>query len=537
MNSKSTSESIALESESSSSRWFMYYLVLTAMICGALVMVIEVLGSRVLGPFFGVSLFVWTSLITVTLVALALGYALGGILSDRRKQPEYLYGIILAAGILVLVIPLVKGFVLKACLPLGLRTGALASALLLFGPSLFLLGCVSPYIVKIAAKEMKNIGRTVGIFYALSTLGSFLGTLLTGFVLIAYLGVNRIFEVTGLLLIALSLLYFSLFKRKFSSLAVVVFPLFLLFQTDAPVSKVMPNGTTVTEVFSKDSFYGNLKVVEYSYGTARTRELLIDSLVQGGVDVNNGLSIYEYAYFMEFLPYSLNPDGKNCLVIGLGAGVVPMWYDRKGIKTDVVDIDPAVVDIARRFFGFDISGDVIIADARHFLRTAKKKYDYVVLDVFNGDTTPGHVLSLQALQLIKERMSARGILAINLVGSLEEKNLMTASVVRTLESVFPTVDIYPAFASNDGNKWGNLAIIAYTFPRASIDPAIVRKLPVHAMARTGVEWFFGKAFHFPKDTPALILSDDYNPIDFYDSWLKENVRKHILENTDWDILI
>ena len=195
-------------------RAFRYYLVATAMICGALVMVIEVLGSRVLGPFFGVSLFVWTSLITVTLVALAAGYAAGGILSDRKGEADYLYAIILAAGILVLAIPLFKAMVLKACVPLGLRMGALVSALLLFGPPLFLLGCVSPYIVKLAAKEMNSIGKTVGLFYALSTLGSFAGTLLTGFVLIAYLGVNRIFEVTGLLLTGLGLFYFFLFKRK-----------------------------------------------------------------------------------------------------------------------------------------------------------------------------------------------------------------------------------------------------------------------------------------------------------------------------------
>jgi spermidine synthase len=252
----------------------------------------------------------------------------------------------------------------------------------------------------------------------------------------------------------------------------------------------MPNGTTVTEIFSKDSFYGNLKVVEYSYGPARTRELLIDGLVQGAIDMNNGLSIYEYAYFMEYLPYNLNPDGKNCLVIGLGAGVVPMWYDRKGIRTDVVDWP--LLSISPGDFRIRHFRNVIIA-VPGISKTAKRKYDYVVLDVFNGDTT-GTRAEPSGVQLIKERMSARGILAINLVGSLEEKNLMTASVVKTLESVFPTVDIYPAFAANDGNTWGNLAIIAYAFPRASIDPAIIRKLPVHAMAREGVEQFFERTF-------------------------------------------
>jgi spermidine synthase len=521
--------------EDQKSQVFMYYLTATAVTCGALVMVIEVLGSRVLGPFFGVSLFVWTSLITVTLVALALGYALGGILSDRRGTPGYLYGIILAAGILVLAIPAAKGVLLKASLPLGLRMGALVSSLLLFGPSLFLLGCVSPYIVKIAATEMKSLGRTVGFFYALSTGGSFIGTLLTGFVLIAYLGINRIFEAAGLILIAISLGYFAFFRKKYPLLVFLILPALFLFHAHTPVSKVMANGTRATEIFSKDSFYGNLKVVDYSYGPVHTRELLIDGLIQGGVDMNNGLSVYAYAYAVQYLPYMLNPSGKNCLVIGLGAGLVPMWYDKKGIRTDVVDIDPEVVAIARKFFGFNISGKTIISDARHFLMTTKENYDYVVLDVFNGDTTPGHVLSLEAIRLIKERMSDRGILAINLVGSLKEKNLMTASVVKTLESVFTVVDVYPLFNKDRDN--GNMAIIAYAAPRISSNPDMFRKIPVHLLARKEIDRLMDQPFHFPGGTPSFVLTDDYNPIDIHDNWLKEIVRKNILEGTDWEILI
>lgn len=384
---------------------------------------------------------------------------------------------------------------------------------------------------------MQHIGRTVGVFYAISTVGSFLGTVLTGFVLIAHLGVNRIFEVAGFLLIMLSVLFFSIFKRNHRLLALLVLPLIMLINPDTPFSKVMPNGTTVTEVFSKDSFYGNLKVVDYSYKAVHTRELMIDGLVQGGIDMNNGLSIYEYAYFMEFLPYSLNPGGKNCLVIGLGAGLVPMWYDRNGIRTDVVDIDPAVVDIARQFFGFSISGDIILSDARHFLTTSEKKYDYVVLDVFNGDTTPGHLLSLQALLLIKERMTPRGVLAINLIGSLEEKNFMTASAVRTLQSVFNNVDLYPAFGGKEKAGWGNLAIVSYSFPRPPIASAAVYSFPVHPWAREVVLGLARERIQFPASVTAIILTDDYNPIDFYDSRLKENVRKNILENTDRDILI
>src|SRR5512134_3066126 len=109
-----------LDRQGGGSAALVYYLSISAVVCGALVMVIEILGSRVIGPFFGVSLFVWTSLITVTLVALAAGYAAGGVLSDRRGTPDTLYAIVLAAGLLVLLVPFIRAPVLRACVPLGL---------------------------------------------------------------------------------------------------------------------------------------------------------------------------------------------------------------------------------------------------------------------------------------------------------------------------------------------------------------------------------------------------------------------------------
>ncbi|MDA8239988.1 MAG: fused MFS/spermidine synthase [Nitrospiraceae bacterium] len=514
---------------------FVAYLVVTAVLCGGLVMVIEVLGSRVISPFFGVSLFVWTSLITVTLIALASGYAVGGVLSDKRSDPDYLYGLIFAAGLLTLAVPYAKDFVLKSCMSFGLRSGALASSALLFGPALFLLGCVSPYVIRLAAGEMKNIGRTVGVFYAFSTAGSFIGTVLTGFVLIAYFRVGRIFEFIGLSLLVLSVFYFIVFRKKWLLLPVLFLPL-LQPHEGVRIQKQMPNGTTVTRLLSTDSFYGNLKVVDYSYGPDHTREMIIDGLIQGGVDIRTGLSVYEYAYFMDFLPYGMNPAGKDCLVIGLGAGLIPKWYRERGVRTEVVDIDPKVVGIAQKYFGFWTENGVVISDARYYLASTKKKFDYIVVDVFNGDTTPGHLLSLEAFRLLRERLTDRGIVAFNLIGSLREPFVM-ASVVKTLGEVFRTVKIYPEFTPGEGEGFGNIAVIASDYSPLSFDPGRVKDFPVHPLAVDIVSRFLGREYAFPEGTPAIILSDDYNPVDVYDLGLKEAVRKNIIENTDWDILI
>lgn len=518
------------------SKGFIAYLVTTAALCGALVMVVEVIGSRVIGPFFGVSLFVWTSLISVAMVALAVGYAIGGRLSDRKSSPDWLYGIIMLAGVLVMLIPIFKGPVLQVSIPLGLRWGALTSAFLLFGPPLFLLGCVSPYVVKIAAREMHNIGRTVGTFYAISTVGSVVGTLLTGFVLIAYLGVNQIFLLAGTLLIALSVGYFIFFRRKWAAVFAAILP-FLLLPQESHISKVMPDGTKVERIVDRDGYYGNLKVVDYSYLEKHNREMLIDGMVQGGIDKHNGLSTYEYPYLLQFLPFALNPDGKKCLVIGLGAGLVPNWYQAQGISTEVVDIDPAVVELAHKYFDFNPAIPVHIEDARYFLIDTTQTYDYLIIDVFNGDTTPGHLLSIEAMRLAKQRMTENGVLAINLVGSIKHHTLMTASIVKTLESVFDQVVVYPVFNPASGDGTGNIELIAYNGLPRTPQFERIKNSGIHPFAKDLVLASMQQTFSFPPQTPAIVLTDDYNPVDFYDQWLKERVRKTILDTTDFDILL
>jgi spermidine synthase len=488
----------------------------------------------VIGPFFGVSLFVWTALITVTLLALALGYAVGGQIADRYPDPAGLYALTIVAGVLVALVPWLKPWVLKAALPLGLRGGAFVSALLLFGPALFLLGCVSPYVVRIAVREWGRLGRTVGVFYAVSTAGSCAGTLATGYFVIAYLGVAKAFFLCGLLLVLLGVVYFVVFRRRW---ALAVLPLLVLplFPRATLPSVTTADGTKVTLVHSADSFYGNIKVVEYSGGGVRTRELIIDGLVQGGIDVDNGLSVYEYVYQLQQLPRELNPDGRDCLVIGLGAGVLPSWYAARGYRTEAVDIDPEIVDVARSHFALDPRVGVHVEDARAFLSASDKRYDYIILDVFNGDTTPGHLLSVEAMQLVKARLAERGVLAINLMGSLGTHGAMTASVIKTLRTVFAAVEVHPGFDPSTPDPTGNFVVLAHGEPGRQ--RAKLPEEPVHRLAEAAVRIGMSTTVDIPDRPDAVVLTDDFNPIDVRDIWLKERVRRTILETTPAEILL
>ncbi len=513
-------------------------LLVTALLCGALIMVVEVLGSRVIGPFFGVSLFVWSSLIAVTMIALAAGYALGGRLADRHPHPDWLYGLILAAGVLVCLIPVLRKPVLLLCVPMGLRLGAFASSLLLFGPCLLLLGCVSPYLVRIAIRDMQAVGRTVGGLYAISTIGSVGGTLLTGFVLIVYVGVSKVFLLVGGLLVLMALIYFVVLRRRYFVFALLLVPLGLgLFQGGGTITATLRNGTTATVVTSVDSHYGNLKIIDYRYGSKHTREMALDGAIQSGIDMLTGQSIYPYYYLLGMIPYGINPDGKNCLVVGVGGGVIPMWYQARGIRTDAVDIDSEIFRLAHDYFGYRPNGDEYVEDARAYLANTANRYDYVVLDVFNGEAAPAHIISLEALQLTRSKMTDRGVLAINFHGRLSGDRLMTASVVKTLREVFDQVEIYPNFDTRDEGAMGNISLIAYDGVPANLPPDYPQRFDIHPMARNAVHNYFNGRYRLPAEEQAIILRDDYNPIDCYDNTVREKVRRDVLKNTPWEILL
>lgn len=513
------------------------YLMLTVALTGALVMVVEVLGSRVIGPYFGVSLFVWTALIAVTLLSLAAGYILGGHLADRHPSADWLFGLIIAAGLFVALVPLLKAPVIGASVPLGLRGGALLSALLLFAPALVLLGCVSPYVVRIAAREWTQLGRTVGVLYALSTAGSFAGTALTGFYLIAYVGVSRAFYLCGGLLCLTGVGHFLLFRRRYAVAAVLVPFVFMFAGQPKLPAAVLADGTRVQLIDAGDSFYGNVKVVEYRGAGVTTREMMIDGLIQGGIDVRSGQSIYEYAYLMEHLALAVKPDMRTALFVGLGPGVVVGNFERRGVAADVVDIDPLVVRMAATHFGFRPAKPVIVADGRYALAAAGTRYDAVFMDVFNGDITPGHLLSREALAQVHARLAPDGVFVMNVVASLAADSRLLPSIVRTLRTHFAEVAAFPVFDVAGGRGSGNMVLLARN---GSLDAALaLSDIPaVHALAVDGVRLGLQQGRRLAEAGPLGVeLSDDFNPLELFDVGLHETVRQTIIDTTPAAILL
>lgn len=493
----------------------------TVFVTGAAIMVLELLGARVLAPYYGSSLFVWSSLITVTLVALAIGYWLGGVVADRRPSAALLYAIIALAGLATAVIAPTRGPVLQATDALGLRGGSLSSAFILFTAPLLLLGMVSPFAVKLSTVSLRRLARTAGRLYSVSTAGSFVGTLAAGFLLIPTFEVRTILLGMAIALVAVSLAFFALLRRgrPFTVTAVLLVAIVVLMPRSQGMRAL---GDTVL-VAKEPSFYGEIRVVD----KGPLRFLLIDGGMQSGIDTRNGLCALEYPYVIETLAYRLRPEGSRALVIGLGAGIIPDAMASWGVTSDIVEIDPKIVAVAREHFGFDPSDHAIhVGDGRRLIEETSERYDYVILDAFAGEMVPVHLLSREAFESARAAMEPGGILILNYVGYREgPQSRVAMSIAETLRAVFHSVETFAA--GTPGEYGGNV----FAASDAPIDVGAATRagqlpFPVHEVIRESATTI--RPSNLP-DGPAIVFTDDHNPIDLWDITGRERWRRDTME--------
>lgn len=203
-----------------------YFLYLTLFITGAVVLIVEISGTRILAPFYGSTIYVWSSLITVTMACLALGYYWGGRLADKYPDFRILYLIIFLTGLIILIIPKIDGLVLLWSYGLGTKWGSLLASFLLFSLPLTALGMISPLAIKLKTKFLDSLGTIAGNLYAISTVGSLVGALLAGFWLIPNFGIASIINFSGSALLIISIIWLVVnqrFSKSFiSGIALIV---------------------------------------------------------------------------------------------------------------------------------------------------------------------------------------------------------------------------------------------------------------------------------------------------------------------------
>ncbi len=495
------------------------YLYVTAGVTGAAIMIVEILGAKMLAPYMGTSHFVWTAQIAVTLVALAAGYYAGGRLVGGTARLGRLYGAItIAAGYLALTVAL-REWVVSLFLPLPLAAGALLSSVILFFAPLCLLAMTGPFLVRVLTSSVSEVGANVGRLTSVSTIGSFVGTLAIGYVLIPLLPNSTTMYATAVLLAAVGISYFLAWRRKASTLVSLSVVLVIGLVVGSPgvrgESALIPS---MVELYRGNSNFGLLQVMQQN--DRPYRFLLTDYLVQNTYDVTRGQSISMFTYMLRGLARAYAPRLDRVLCIGMGIGIVPRELAREGVAVDVAEINPAVVPVARRFFDLDPEAfHLFIADGRQFLNTTTGRYDAVIVDAFNGDASPSHLMTREAFTAIRRAMTPDGVLVMNSFADLDPSNdFVAASLFRTLASVFAGVRVH-------GERGGNTLFVAS--PRADLSfqhPPTFSG--VHPLALEEVRAAFSRLWE-PEAGHGMVLTDDYNPVDFYDAANRERYRRTI----------
>jgi hypothetical protein len=405
-----------------------------AFFTGAAVMMVEILGTRLIGPIFGVGLFVWAALLTVTLSSLAIGYYVGGILADRSPIPRLLGIVEVAAGLALGLVPLLSPTVLRLAEGAGPRLGPLIGATFLFAPCLVALGMTSPVAVRLATDDLRVAGHRVGAIYAVSTAGGVVGTLTTAFVLIPAFDTQQLIVGISLSLLVVGVLVLARHGKPSAAAALCLPPI----AWGLASRSLLPSGFTLVD--RAQSPYGLVEVIDDV--SRDVRLLRAEHSIIGAEWKRDHTSGFSFTHLLEAVRF-LRPSATNVLQVGLGSGALPSVLSRRGLVSDVVEIDPAVVRFATDYFGFVTSGHVFVQDARSFLARSSSQYDVIVHDTFTGGTTPEHLLSLEALQEVHGLLRSQGLLALNFAGYQRGPNAAPSrAVLRTLEAVFPNVKVF-----------------------------------------------------------------------------------------------
>ena len=452
--------------------------------CGAALMGLEMVAARVLAPYLGNSIYVWGAVISVVMIALSLGYALGGQIADRFGAARALPPVIAGAALATVAAPPIAAAVLPTASEFGPRLGSLAAAAAIYFLPALLLAMVSPMGVKLASSSgIEHIGRSAGNLYAVSTAGSIAGTLATSFWLIPILSLEPLVVWTGFLLLALALAATRVATadapgvtpanaasesdpggkrdtggaRAGGALTVTV-TLALAIATTAlggfVLWRVAPapaeNALGEAVLFRADTQYHRITVTE----DAEVRHLRFDSSHQSALEIADPyVSRIRYPDYMH-LALALKPDPERVLVLGLGGGAITkrFWRDYPDVQVDSVEIDPVVVDVARRYFWLpeDERLRIFTEDARRYVQRTGETYDIVIVDAYYSDSLPFHLTTDEFLREVRAVMAPDGVIAYNVISATEgDGSELFRSMYRTAEGVWDDLWVFPIGIGGD----------------------------------------------------------------------------------------
>lgn len=441
-----------------------FYLYMTEFFAGMSVMAVELGASRLLAPYFSSSQIVWTIIIGTIMIAMALGNIWGGKRADKNPNPDKLYLRLMIAAVWIAAIPLVGKYVILAISALLVLTvsnhflvlAAFIACMVIFVFPLFLLGTVTPSLVKYTVDSLDDSGKTVGTLGAFNTIGSILGTFLPTFVTIPAVGTSITFLIFSGILLLLGLIYFFS-KRAGKKVCAVSAALFL-------ICSVFGHSGSFA-FWEKELLYEGESIYNYLQVKETDRNVILSTNVLFGVqsimtkdDSLTGM-YYDYALAAPFMAGIPSKDSADILVLGMGTGTYAgqclKYFDN--VSVEGVEIDEKITELAEEYFHLPDSVQVTTYDGRAFLQAVEQKYDVIMVDAYQDITIPFQMSSVEFFTLVREHLTDDGIMVVNMNMKSDGEDGINAWLSDTIASVFAqvyTVDVTGStnrelFASNN----------------------------------------------------------------------------------------
>ncbi len=424
------------------------YLLLTVFISGMTTLAAELAASRLIGAVYGTSNIVWASIIGLILIYLTAGYFLGGWWADRSPSASLMYRVIAWGAFTLGLVPYIASPVLKSAarafegLQAGLLAGSFLGVLILFSIPITLLGTVSPFAIRLSISEPTDAGKISGKIYAVSTLGSFLGTFLPTLYTIPALGTRFTFLIFSLLLLLIALTGLILTDRVLSAIKLIWMPLTLI------IIAILARNLTIKEspgqLLERESAYNYIQVQEVNgFTVLRLNEGQgVHSIYQPD-NFRYGGPWEQFLVGPFFYKHNLPQDVKSMAIIGLAAGttarLASMVYD--GIQIDGFEIDDEIVAVGREYFALNIQNlNVVVGDGRLNLDRSTKQYDIIAVDAYRPPYIPPHMTTVEFFSIVKSHLTKNGTLAINAASVPGDRRLVNG-LASTLGVLFPSVYI------------------------------------------------------------------------------------------------
>jgi spermidine synthase len=407
----------------------------------------EIAAARLMAPYFGASTIVWANTIAIVLVALSIGYWFGGRMADRHPDLRSLCLLVLVASLLLGLVPIVAGPFLSLSVEafdtysIGAFAGSLFGVLALVAVPVLMLGAVSPWAIRLKLERLEDSGETAGRMYAISTVGSLVGTFASALLLIPLVGTQRTFLTFALALAVVSALGLG---RRYALAPLAVAALLAL-----PVGTIKATGEGRV-IYETETEYQYARVIDYADGVRRlelNEGQAIHSLRRPGTVLTDNI-------WDEYLvgPFAVLPDvPRRLAILGFAGGTTARAYERYFPRTriDGVEIDGELFDIAHRYFSLRSRPELreFAEDARPFLRRAGARYDAIFLDAYRQPYIPFYLTTQEFFRLARSRLAAGGTLLVN-VGHPEGDDQLERVLSATMATVFPYIVRDPLNGTN-----------------------------------------------------------------------------------------